>query len=614
MKNHGSTLDDFSLEIASTTDRTCLKESFNELQKKYETSRFCEKCLHDVNTPLLNLLHEAEITATSTEEQLATFRHTVTDLLDIRLEGSNKNHEGILQRLTDCDIRNNQLQKKIFEKEKRIQELSDLYQKEKSHSYKAVQLTKAIEATKERLHGQLQSKEEENTGLVLQVQNLERKIQDHKLETECLKHQIHASKVKAEQDKAALKKATRAQKQRAERFGMAAEKLQLQIKDKEAKITETLYEAETSKKHHSEVADETSSLKTLIMTLKTQVTSLIGELQKTKNDAVTSREELLQKIHNINSENGFLLIENERLKASLTGLEDRTASCEVEIKELTLQEKQQKELAGEYKTQVQDLLRKTERTKDTIEKLLKENTLASEGRELEIEKVKSQMEARLKELERFPDRVKAAEHRLQECQQNLLHCKERCTDQSKTISQLQAKDSNEHSLLEMSLISRVALEEENSHLQTKYEALNRKMDEINVQNQQLVEQLSEQEKILHDSEARLQEKSKDVLALTRQLEAALDDIRKKVTDMKEKTSSDEHVLQRKISKLETELRQKEKELKQLCQKKKNVTKHNEQLLKDLQLSLEQSESQTQSIQNYIHFLKTSYATMFGESI
>lgn len=37
-------------------------------------------------------------------------------------------------------------------------------------------------------------------------------------------------------------------------------------------------------------------------------------------------------------------------------------------------------------------------------------------------------------------------------------------------------------------------------------------------------------------------------------------------------------------------------------------------LKDLQLSLDQSESHKQSIQNYVDFLKNSYRTMFDEGM
>lgn len=37
-------------------------------------------------------------------------------------------------------------------------------------------------------------------------------------------------------------------------------------------------------------------------------------------------------------------------------------------------------------------------------------------------------------------------------------------------------------------------------------------------------------------------------------------------------------------------------------------------LKDLQLSLDQSESHKQSIQNYVDFLKNSYRTMFDEGL
>lgn len=37
-------------------------------------------------------------------------------------------------------------------------------------------------------------------------------------------------------------------------------------------------------------------------------------------------------------------------------------------------------------------------------------------------------------------------------------------------------------------------------------------------------------------------------------------------------------------------------------------------LKDLQLSLDQSESHKRSIQNYVDFLKNSYKTMFDEGL
>lgn len=66
----------------------------------------------------------------------------------------------------------------------------------------------------------------------LPLQNLERNEAQHKAEVELIKEQLKELRQKADHDKEALKKALRAQKERAERSEEYAEQLTVQLAEK----------------------------------------------------------------------------------------------------------------------------------------------------------------------------------------------------------------------------------------------------------------------------------------------------------------------------------------------------------------------------------------------
>uniref|UniRef100_H3A725 Outer dense fiber of sperm tails 2 n=1 Tax=Latimeria chalumnae TaxID=7897 RepID=H3A725_LATCH len=653
-------LAELSRELLNTTqENISLQERFDQLQKEFKMSRLEQDGLAEGNNKLFNKLLEAEMAANSAGIQLTEFKDTIAELknqkskmwlniesksqerqrtrqekekdeqknriiylfifLQLSKQRANREIEDLLQKLTEIEVENVNMRREILEKEIRVQELEDLMQKEKDNAYTAVQLSKSVDATRAHLQGQLRSKEAENNRMVVQIQSLERSVNEQKLEIKHLKYQVSAAKEKNDQDKEALKKATRAQKQRADHFEDAVEKLHSEIKTKELKLSEQISSANAWKCHHDKAIEEKGALEAQIEILRKQVTSLGEELEKAKDSATNVNKDILEKLHAVNSENASIGLENARLKASISALEEKAMSSEAELEELKLKAQQQKELIDQYKTQVRDLHTEAEELKARFEKILKENKKVKGDKDIEVEKVKSQMEARLKELETFPDLLKAADKRLQECQESFLSYKKRYTNQSNTISELQVKVPNQKGdkqnfLLESSVKLEQSFEDNRSQLQMKYEALNRKLEEVTSQNRKLVEKLAKQEESLHHNELQFKERSKECSALTRQLEAALVDVRKKVTEVKEKAASRERALQSKILEVETELSRKEKELKQLQYNKTDVEKQLEVRLKDLKLSLEKSETQNQSIQNYVQFLKTSYATMFRYSL
>ncbi|KAM7161907.1 protein BCAP isoform 2-T2 [Macrochelys suwanniensis] len=489
-------------------------------------------------------------------KELETLKHIKGLLLHLlrtteHEEISSKQIDILMQKLTESETENDGLRKETLETEKHIVELSSQLQQEKANALKAGHLSTSVEAVQAHLQCQIQKKEAENDQLKAKIQTLEKKITEWKLQIGKHKHQILAVKETNEQKKKALKKATRAQKQRAECFEASVEKLTSKIRKREVKLSEVLSASSVWKNHHEKAVEEKTRLEVQTETLKKQITNLLEDLKKMQDRGRNSNEEIHGKLNSISSENANIHLENAKLKALLAALEDNTVSAEAELLNLQEKVKQQENLAEQYKTQVQKLQTEAEELKARYEKVLNENKI-TEAKDLEISEM----------------------------------------------------DDNR-------FLRNHSLEEENFNIQKKYEYLKRQLEMMEVQNEELAHQLANQEERLQHSELQLKEKLAEYDALARQLEAALEEGRKKESEEVEKISSKERALQTKILALETELRQRREEQKRLVCKLNNSEKHQEVCLKELEHNLQKSENQNHSIHNYVQFLKNSYVTMFG---
>ncbi|KAG8519486.1 Protein BCAP, partial [Galemys pyrenaicus] len=470
----------------------------------------------------------------------------------------------MLEKLTDNESENANLKKKVLEKETYIQELSCLFQNEKS---------------------------------------LESKIVEWNLQVRKNKHEAVAVKESSKQKAIALKKASKIYKQRLEHFTGDMENLTSQIRDQEAKLSETISASNAWKSRYEKIAIEKTELEVQIETMKKQITSLFEDLRKMEEHGKNSCEEILIKLHSIEYKNETLSLENTKLKTTLAGLKDEIVSVENELLELQEVEKQQKTLIEVYKTQIQKLQEAAEMVKRRCEKLLCEKKLITNNKSKKIEKMRGQMKSHMKELEHVRDSLTAAEQRLQECQESLQLCRGKCRDQVHTVRELQGQFDGNHSLM-----TELSLEEENFVIQLKCENLKQKLDQMDAENKELEKKLAIQEECLKHSNLKFKEKSAEYTALARQLEAALEEGRQKVSEEMEKMSSRDRALQIKILDLETELRKKNEEQNQLVCIMNSKAQHQEVCLKEIQHSLEKSESQNESIKNYLQFLKASYAS------
>ncbi|XP_053448787.1 protein BCAP isoform X2 [Nycticebus coucang] len=422
----------------------------------------------------------------------------------------------LLKILTDNGSENSlkSLKKRVLEKETYIQELSCLFQNEKS---------------------------------------LESKIAKWNLQVRMNKHEAVAIKKASRQKVIALKKASQIYRQRLEHFTGDIENFASKIRDQEAKLSETISVSNAWKSRYEKILMEKSELEVQIETMKRQITSLLEDLQKMEDHGKNSCEEILRKLHSIEYENETLNLENTKLKTTLAALKDKVVSVESELLELQEVEKQQKTLMEVYKTQVQKLQEAAELVKSRYENVLHENSLITKNKNKKLEKID--------------------------------------------------KDHN--------LLMKLSLEKENYLIQLKCENLKQKLEQMDAENKELEKKLVNQEECLKHSNLKFKEKSEEHTALSRQLEAALEEGRQKVSEEIEKMSSRERALQIKILDLETELRKKNEEQNQLVCKMNSKVQHQEVCLKEVQHSLEKSENQNESIKNYLQFLKTSYVTMFG---
>ncbi|XP_054689843.1 protein BCAP isoform X2 [Grus americana] len=484
---------------------------------------------------------------------------------DHATELNSKNIDTLMQRLSENETQNTNLRRKILEKEKHVKELSSTLQLEKVNVQKEDHLSRSVKAVQAHLQCQIQRKEVENDELKVKIQTLEKKIAEWKLQVGEYKHQMLALRETSEQKKTALKKAIKSQKQRAEHFEAAVENLTSRIREREVKLSEILSASDVWKNKHDTVVEGKTTLEIQTEDLRKQITSLLAELKRKEEWRRNSDEEILGKLNSVNSENEKIYLENEKLKASLATLENSTVSVENELLHLQEKAKLQENLIEQYKNQVQKLQTAVEELKSRYETVLNENKRITESKCLEVDKVSSARNE---------------------------------------LSFSQEEDS-------VNSMGSHSSEEENSKIQKKYEDLKWQLEKLEFRNEELACQLKKEDESLQCSKLQLEEKIAEYNGLTRQLEFALEEGRKMVAEELEKMSHREQALQTKMLILETEVREKQEEKEQLLCIFHRNEKHREVCLKELENSLQKSENKTQSIQNYVQFLKASYVTMFG---
>ncbi|XP_053549874.1 protein BCAP isoform X2 [Bombina bombina] len=542
-------------------------------------------------------------------ETFSDIRRALNSLLEKQSYEKNrpqntKHLEALMQRILEDEAENIRLKEQLTEKEAKAKDLSHLIHVQKVTAMKCSQLTKTIEATHCRLQNLVQRKETENEQTVTQLKNLEMSANRRRQEIEDLKQQISLSREKQTFDKDGLRKAHRVQRQKADRLQMSIDGLNNQLKEKEIQLSEAISACGVWKTHHDSVVGEKSSLEVQRETLKKQIDNL-KNVHKPTDISDQSNEELAEELRVINLENAHYNEENAKLKASIAALENEAVLVNNDLSELQEKANHQKNFVEQYEKQVQTLQLESNHLKERYRTIVSDKKEIIEKKDLETEKVRSQMEVHLNELEHVPGLLRTADQMLQDCQESLLVCKRKCMSQSETVRQLQIQtDANDY------FLGNVLLELENNRMKKKSQEMENKLDEMVNENQVLEGRLKMQEENLKISEMQLMDKSREYSSLLRLLENAVEEGKKQICAEKENISSSELALQQKLHSLENDLKRKMAKQKQLASTLNSLEKTNDLRLEELKHSLEISENQNQSMNNYVQLLKSFYVTMF----
>ncbi|XP_073243409.1 outer dense fiber protein 2-like [Porites lutea] len=499
-----------------------------------------------------------------------------------------KQQEVLLKRLTQSDTSNERLQVEVTERDRQIETLLAQVEADKDQAVAFEDLKKTMETTRAHLQNQLRSKEMECGRLSVQIRSLEDQYEHGRLELEHMQGLIAAQREKNGREKEALKKAARVQKDRVSEREKDLEVLQEKLAEKDIALSETR-RAEASLKEEKGDADLE------IRTLKSRMKELHELVETTEKASQSNSETLTAKLSTRTQEVNALRLENEQLKADIAALEER----------LHDEEQRASSKIDKYRREAEEMKNRLYEYEADTQRMQQENAL-------ENEKVKLKMQQRLQELEPLADLLKTTDVRLQESQERMMAYDRRSSEQTKLISELTQKVEMQTDQLEHLREKVRTAQDETRSVQAKNELLERKLSDSDQQNRELIGVISKKEESLYQSQQRFEDLRAENIRLNQQLESSVLEARRQVDSQKEKALVKERAAQARITDLEAQLSRATATATQLKRSKDEAERRYNSKLYDMRDRLDQANSTTRSMQNYVSFLKSSYSNVFDE--
>ncbi|KAL5012471.1 hypothetical protein ScPMuIL_011022 [Solemya velum] len=524
-----------------------------------------------------------------------------------------EHRDTLMKKLAEGDRINEKFKLELRDKERDIIDLKHDIASQREANLQLSGIQGSLENTRAHLQKELRTKEGDCNRMAVQIRSLESQLAQSKIDVGHYRELVSNAKEKAERDKEALKKATRVQKQRAARSEDAVEQLSSQLLERDTLTEELRSRLDQSLAAFDKVAKERSQFEAENSALNTRLEQLEHIMNQTEHSAKGQVELLTTQLHEQTSDSSQLKLENERLKSSVAAIESKFQQADGELVQLRDNLKQYENLVGDYRDQMNRSRREADDTLVRLDEQEKEkNRLQLDG-ELELEKVKLRLHQRLQELEPLPEMLKETELKLHENQEQLIHYQKQNSENTKLIADLTTKVEVITSSLEQMKSKLHLSRDENQHLNGRIETFEKKFRDADGENRDLMAKLAHLEEKLHQNNLRLEEKGRENTSLTRQLENALTDVRRLQDQARDTTAQKERTFQTRILDLESQLSQCRAETAKIKrEKEENERKFNSKLY-DLKDRLEQSHSTNRSMQNYVQFLKNSYANVFGDN-
>ncbi|XP_027637661.1 outer dense fiber protein 2 isoform X2 [Falco peregrinus] len=627
-------LNEVTQELVETEhENTLLRRNIERIREEKHLTVLQKKYLQHEKECLMSKLSEAERDGAAAARQIHALKNTIGRLsIEKHMSSSDINtltrqKELLLQKLSTFEETNRRLQELLREQHNQekdaqkmleqqgalLKRLAESDAEKVDQAKTAWELSKSMVALRGHLQAQLRNKEAENNRLTVQTRNLERGEAQHKAEVERIMEQLKKLKQKADCDKEALKKTIHAQKEWAERSKEYAQQLTVQLAEKDSYIAEVLSTLESWRSRYNKVAKDKSDLQQEIVALNSRAADFLEQHATLENNMRKDRETLVEKLHQQTTETTSLKMENERLKAAMVLMEEKLNQAQMEVQQLKSSVRNYEGLIETYKSQVLKTRMEADDVAAKLEKRDKENKALKDEMNNEIELARKQFQSQLAELEKLPEILKIKEMKLAECQDQLQSYEKKTMDLSAVISDLRQRIELQGDKTEMTRERYQSAQEDKKQLTLKVEELERKLETTNTQNIEFLQVIAKREESIHQCQLRLEEKTRECSSLARQLEMAIEDAKKQVEQTRERAASRERAVQSKMLDLETQLSRNKTELNQLRRSKDDAERRYESRIQDLKDRLEQSDSTNRSMQNYVQFLKSSYANVFGES-
>ncbi|XP_052092013.1 outer dense fiber protein 2-like isoform X1 [Mytilus californianus] len=527
----------------------------------------------------------------------------------------------LLKKLADSDRRNERIHIELDDRDRHIRELrgqiSAQRNKIKDNDEEVATLSglqHSIEQTRAHLQKQLRQKEADCNRMAVQVRTVESSRAQDKIEIEHLTEMLAKAKDKAERDKEALKKATRVQKQRATKSHDALEQLSSQLLEKDAHVEELRSQLEQIHPRYDKVCKEKSQILAENSALKTRLGEVEALMDRVEHSSKSHTDTIVVELREKQQEVAYLKADNEKLKSSIATIEAKFRQADEELIQLRGNLKQYENLVEEYKSQMNKSRREADETMAELDEAKQESHMAQREGEIELEKVKVRLHQRLQELEPLPEMLKSSELRLYESQERMNIYEKKNGENTKLISELTAKVEHVTEQMDQMRNKWHDSQDENKLLGTKVDALERKLRDSEDHNRDLSTNIAKRDEALHQTNLRLEEKVRENAGLTRQLENALTDLRRQSENVRDKQGQKERTYQARITDLESQLSQARAEIAKVRREKEESERKFNSRLYDIKDRLEQSHSTNRSMQNYVQFLKNSYANVFGDSV
>ncbi|CAL9707812.1 unnamed protein product [Knipowitschia caucasica] len=591
---------------AVTNQLSALRETVAELSKVKRLSKMHTTSL-DRQRDLL--LEKVEMFASTSHGLRALLREWTEQERESLLWSEQR--DALKKRLTDCEAENIRLSAKLSNKEREASKLAQTLDLEKENTQTSEELSKLLESTRLHLETKLDRAQTENALLTSEIQRMQQTQDQMRLEMRSLTEELWAVRRSRDNEE---RERREQETERAERAEEETRRLSEKLHQKELQLTQALSSSSEWCVRHKNEATAKEQLEQEIPALKRRVAELIEQLHLSEEQSLSEREELRAKFKDATEQKGSLIAENHKLKHDVSEAEKRLTDLQTEARGLKSLLRKHENQAEKYKKKLQESREESERF---IQRLEQSEALSRELKvqlSLEKEEQTRHLHSRLSQLQDLPQRVRETEQRLKEAQHNAETYERRSSEHTATLAQLRLKVEQQGAQLDLAQQRNTLLQDENNTLHKKVQTLERKLEDLQSESTSQSQVLVLKEGQLMKLEKELEERTLEVSLLNSRLQQSLQDAKRQTEEELQLLLSKERTSQSRALDLQSELSRAKTELSLQQRSRQEMERRFQGQLQNLKDRLEQSDSTNRALQNYVHFLKSSYGNVFGDSL